>query len=80
MKGLALKLMGAAVLAAVAPLAAATATSASGLGAITITLIATDVTAATAGRTRPLCRYPEWPRYNGSGSASAAASFSCVRA
>lgn len=44
------------------------------------TLIATDVTAATAGRTRPLCRYPEWPRYNGSGSANAAASFSCVRA
>ncbi len=42
MKDLALKFMGAAVLAAVAPLAAATATSSAGLGAITITLIDLD--------------------------------------
>ncbi len=41
------------------------------------TLIATDVTAATAGRTRPLCRYPAWPRYNG-GNVDAATSFTCV--
>ncbi|QGZ41300.1 feruloyl esterase [Pseudoduganella flava] len=41
------------------------------------TLVATDVTAATAGRTRPLCKYPAYPRYNG-GDVNAAASFACV--
>ncbi len=30
------------------------------------------------GRTRPLCDYPGWPRYNGSGDVDAASSFSCV--
>jgi len=30
------------------------------------------------GRTRPLCNYPAWPRYKGSGDVKAAASFGCV--
>jgi feruloyl esterase len=29
-------------------------------------------------RTRPLCEYPRWPRYNGTGDATLAASFTCV--
>lgn len=31
------------------------------------------------GRTRPLCLYPHWPKYKGSGSPDAAASFICAR-
>ena len=30
------------------------------------------------GRTRPLCDYPKWPRYNGSGDPNLASSFTCV--
>ena len=30
------------------------------------------------GRTRPLCEYPTWPRYSGSGDVNAAGSFACV--
>ena len=30
-------------------------------------------------RTRPLCEWPTWPRYNGSGPQDSAASFACVR-
>jgi pimeloyl-ACP methyl ester carboxylesterase len=30
------------------------------------------------GRTRPLCAYPTWPRYRGSGDVNSAASFACV--
>jgi feruloyl esterase len=40
--------------------------------------VVTD-TVGVPGRTRPLCDYPLWPRYNGSGSVDVAASFSCVR-
>ena len=40
--------------------------------------ITTD-TARVPGRTRPLCDYPAWPRYKGSGDLNAAASFQCVR-
>jgi feruloyl esterase len=40
--------------------------------------IATDLNPAGHGRTRPLCRYPTWPRYNGSGDISAAGSYSCA--
>jgi hypothetical protein len=40
--------------------------------------IITDISAATRGRTRPLCRYPAWPRYNGSADLNAAGSYSCV--
>jgi pimeloyl-ACP methyl ester carboxylesterase len=36
------------------------------------------VTDNHSGRTRPLCAWPEWPRYDG-GDVNAAASFSCVR-
>ena len=39
-------------------------------------LIVTD-TAGVPGRTRPLCVYPTWPRYNGSGNVDDASSFSC---
>ena len=40
--------------------------------------ITTD-TAGVPGRTRPLCDYPTWPQYKGSGDLNAAASFQCVR-
>jgi feruloyl esterase len=30
------------------------------------------------GRTRPLCEYPQWPKYRGSGDVNSAASFDCV--
>ena len=40
--------------------------------------VVTDVYAAP-GRTRPLCEYPTWPRYNGSGDTETASSFTCVR-
>ena len=35
-------------------------------------------TAGVAGRTRPLCDYPKWPRYNGAGDVNLASSFTCV--
>ena len=34
--------------------------------------------AGVPGRARPLCEYPSWPRYQGSGDANAASSFACV--
>jgi pimeloyl-ACP methyl ester carboxylesterase len=40
--------------------------------------VATDAAAPTAGRTRPLCEYPAWARYVGSGDANAAGSFRCT--
>ena len=43
------------------------------------TAIVTDTVAATAGRTRPLCRFPAWPKYKGSGSVDAASNYSCVQ-
>jgi len=39
--------------------------------------IATDTATATAGRSRPLCDYPSWPRYVGQ-DPNSAASFKCV--
>ena len=39
--------------------------------------VVTD-TVGVPGRTRPLCQYPAWPQYKGSGDANAAASFTCV--
>jgi feruloyl esterase len=39
--------------------------------------VTTD-TAGVPGRTRPLCDYPKWPQYKGSGNVNVAASFSCV--
>jgi hypothetical protein len=35
-------------------------------------------TAGVAGRTRPLCEYPTFPRYTGTGDVNAAASFTCA--
>jgi feruloyl esterase len=35
-------------------------------------------TVAVPGRTRPLCEYPAWPRYNGLGDVNTAASFTCA--
>ncbi len=40
--------------------------------------IATDTNKQTAGRTRPLCEYPMYPRYGGSGDPNTAASFTCA--
>lgn len=37
-----------------------------------------DTVAGTFGRTRPLCEYPSWPKYRGSGSQDAAINFSCT--
>ncbi|MES2626857.1 MAG: tannase/feruloyl esterase family alpha/beta hydrolase [Pseudomonadota bacterium] len=41
-------------------------------------LVASDANQASAGRTRPVCFYPAWPKYDGSGDINAATSFSCV--
>lgn len=41
--------------------------------------IAADAVAGTFGRTRPLCQYPAWPKFRGSGSMDAAINFSCVQ-
>ena len=42
--------------------------------------VVADRNEATKGRTRPLCEYPSWPKYNGSGDMNMAASFTCVAA
>ena len=41
-------------------------------------LVASDANQASAGRTRPVCFYPAWPKYNGTGDLNTAASYSCV--
>jgi len=43
------------------------------------TPVAADSVAGTSGRTRPLCQYPGWPKYRGSGSMDAAVNYSCVQ-
>lgn len=35
-------------------------------------------TVGVPGRTRPLCDYPKWPKYNGTGDVNAATSFTCA--
>jgi len=35
-------------------------------------------TAGVPGRSRPLCDYPAWPKYSGTGEVNAAASFVCA--
>jgi hypothetical protein len=40
--------------------------------------VTVDVNAATKGRSRPLCEFPAWPKYKGSGDLNSAQSFSCV--
>ncbi|MGF6778887.1 tannase/feruloyl esterase family alpha/beta hydrolase [Paraburkholderia sp. GAS334] len=42
------------------------------------TLTAIDIAAATNGRSRPLCRYPMFPRYSGKGNVNRASSFVCA--
>jgi hypothetical protein len=42
------------------------------------TLAVTDSKQGNNSRTRPLCIYPQWPKYNGSGDVNAAASFTCA--
>ncbi|MBC7990766.1 MAG: tannase/feruloyl esterase family alpha/beta hydrolase [Luteimonas sp.] len=39
--------------------------------------VVTDIV-GVPGRTRPLCIYPTWPKYKGSGDVNQAASFSCT--
>lgn len=39
--------------------------------------IISDKNAVTAGRTRPLCEYPSWPKYKGTGDINLASSFQC---
>ena len=41
-------------------------------------LVITDINEPTAGRTRPLCEYPTWPKYLG-GDVNSAASFTCAQ-
>ena len=43
------------------------------------TLIAVDANKKTAGRSRPLCQYPAWPKYDGTGDPNIASSFLCVK-
>jgi hypothetical protein len=40
--------------------------------------VVADLTEQTRGRTRPLCEYPRWPKYSGTGSEDRAESFTCV--
>lgn len=42
--------------------------------------IVVDTASATAGRSRPLCEYPGWPKYSGSGAVNSAASYGCSQA
>lgn len=47
-------------------------------GTAPATLIGTDTNAATAGRTRPLCVYPLFPKYKGAGSIDIASNYTCA--
>jgi feruloyl esterase len=40
--------------------------------------LVTDGAGPHKGRTRPLCEYPAWPKYAGSGDPDSAASFVCA--
>ena len=42
------------------------------------TLAAAKLSAGTPVLTRPLCVYPMYPRYNGSGDPALAASYTCT--
>jgi pimeloyl-ACP methyl ester carboxylesterase len=43
------------------------------------TPMASDANPENNGRTRPLCRYPAWPKYKGSGDINNGSSFVCVQ-
>ncbi|WP_347555441.1 tannase/feruloyl esterase family alpha/beta hydrolase [Robbsia sp. KACC 23696] len=42
------------------------------------TLVGADIVRGTNGRTRPMCRYPAYPRYAGRGNPDVAGSFTCA--
>jgi feruloyl esterase len=46
-------------------------------GAVPTNEVVTD-TEGVPGRTRPLCVYPGWPKYKGSGDVNSASSFTCA--
>ena len=46
-------------------------------GVAPVNQIVTD-TVGVPGRTRPLCEFPAWPRYSGSGDINVAASYTCA--
>ena len=41
-------------------------------------LVVVDNNKGSGGRTRPLCVYPAWPKYKGTGDMNAAVSFVCA--
>ncbi len=47
-------------------------------GAAPADLVALDANVAPRERSRPVCRYPAWPAYDGTGDPDLATSFSCV--
>ena len=47
-------------------------------GAAPTDLVALDANVAPRERSRPVCRYPTWPAYDGTGDPDLATSFSCV--
>ena len=47
-------------------------------GGVAPTQQVTVDTVGIPGRSRPLCDYPKWPQYNGTGDVNAAGSFTCV--
>lgn len=47
-------------------------------GAAPGVLVGTDTNTATLGRSRPLCPYPAYPRYGGSGSIDSASNYACA--
>ncbi|RQU90582.1 tannase/feruloyl esterase family alpha/beta hydrolase [Burkholderia cepacia] len=47
-------------------------------GQAPINPVVKDGNGATKGRTRPLCEYPQFPKYTGNGDADSASSFVCV--
>jgi fermentation-respiration switch protein FrsA (DUF1100 family) len=40
--------------------------------------VATDGNTATLGRTRPMCEYPAWPKYKGTGDVNRADNYTCT--
>jgi hypothetical protein len=47
-------------------------------GSAPANLVVVDNNKSDGGRTRPLCRYPSWPKYNGTGEVNDAGSFTCT--
>ncbi len=48
-----------------------------GMAPVKNALVMADTNASTKGRTRPLCEWPAFPKYSGSGDVSVAASYTC---